>query len=106
MCDRVKGCACKRGCKTQACGCRKKGKKCGPSCTCHNCINTHVPHTSSDLPQITDDSQIDCNDIHDDEYMYDEHTSISTDSSDNELDQEIITDDTSTFIDLFDIEII
>jgi len=30
----IKGCSCKKGCKTANCGCRKKGRYCGPTCLC------------------------------------------------------------------------
>ncbi len=46
----TKGCSCKTGCGNQRCGCVKNGRKCGPSCNCHNCQNVlpsdEVPSTS------------------------------------------------------------
>lgn len=35
------GCKCKTGCANKRCGCRKKGKGCGPGCKCLACTNTH-----------------------------------------------------------------
>ncbi len=39
ICFLTKGCSCKKGCKTKQCGCRKKGRHCGPGCDCHGCTN-------------------------------------------------------------------
>ena len=36
----LSGCKCKTGCSTRICSCRKKERKCGPSCSCHFCKNT------------------------------------------------------------------
>ena len=35
----VKGCSCKKGCKTKQCGCHKKGHHCGPGCEYQSCTN-------------------------------------------------------------------
>ncbi len=35
----LKGCACKGGCNTKRCGCKKNGLSCGPGCRCVNCTN-------------------------------------------------------------------
>ena len=35
----TRGCSCKKGCKTNQCGCRKKRNTCGPGCQCHGCTN-------------------------------------------------------------------
>ena len=91
----VKGCSCKMGCKTQACGCRKKGSVCGPSCKCHNCANTH----------ITSD-EADCYEEGTEEDMDDNCSDISTDPNDIELDEEIITDDISTYTNALHFDII
>ena len=45
----MKGCHCKTGCKSRACGCRKKSRHCGPGCDCHCCTN--LPSVSSALVQ-------------------------------------------------------
>ena len=58
----TKGCACKQGCRSQRCGCRKKNQQCGPGCQCHGCTNVHTTVTtedSSDSDESTsDDSEI------------------------------------------------
>ena len=36
----LSGCKCKTGCSTRICSCKKKERKCGPSCSCHFCKNT------------------------------------------------------------------
>ena len=38
--DFLSGCKCKTGCATRICSCKKKGRHCGPSCTCCFCKNT------------------------------------------------------------------
>ncbi len=38
----TKGCSCKKGCQTRQCGCKKKGRHCGPGCECHGCVNLPV----------------------------------------------------------------
>ena len=38
----VKGCSCKRGCKSNLCGCQKKDKRCGPGCECQGCTNLPI----------------------------------------------------------------
>ena len=35
----IRGCACKTGCKTKRCKCKKKGTHCGPGCECQGCAN-------------------------------------------------------------------
>lgn len=45
----LSGCKCKTGCKTRICSCRKKERKCGPSCCCQFCAK--VRHTQP-LTQI------------------------------------------------------
>ena len=42
----LKGCSCKKGCKNNTCGCRKKTSFCGPGCLCQGCTN--LPITQSD----------------------------------------------------------
>ena len=39
----LSGCKCKTGCSTRICSCKKKDRKCGPSCSCHFCKNTINP---------------------------------------------------------------
>ena len=52
----LKGCNCKKGCKNNMCGCRKKGKFCGPGCLCQGCTN--LPATSNyDLDDGSTDSE-------------------------------------------------
>ena len=38
----LSGCKCKTGCSTRICSCKKKERKCGPSCSCHFCKNTSL----------------------------------------------------------------
>ena len=44
----TKGCTCRKGCRTNQCGCRKKGNICGPGCQCQDCANTETTHTCTD----------------------------------------------------------
>ncbi len=45
----LKGCSCKKGCKTRRCGCVKEGRKCGPGCNCRNCENIPTAGVTSRL---------------------------------------------------------
>ena len=44
----MKGCSCKKGCKTKQCGSRKKCSDCGPGCNCKGCTNLPVATQSED----------------------------------------------------------
>jgi hypothetical protein len=44
----TKGCKCKTGCKGR-CGCRRVGRKCGPSCYCIDCQNTSDNNSNTNL---------------------------------------------------------
>ncbi len=81
----IKGCSCKKGCKTKSCGCRKKSNYCGPGCECQGCTNLQVQQDGAE-----DDSS-----STDDETPSDLVTasSDSSDSSDDDLDTEVITDE-------------
>ena len=35
----TKGCSCKKGCKTNNCGCKRRSSHCGPGCACQECTN-------------------------------------------------------------------
>jgi len=75
----LKGCNCKKQCKTFNCGCRKKSRYCGPGCLCQGCTN--VKHNS--VPDDNSDSS-----------SSDEGDSATSSSeNDEELEEEIITDD-------------
>ena len=75
----LKGCNCKKGCKNNICGCRKKKSFCGPGCLCQGCTNLPVTHSNDDF----DD------DIHSET----ESDSASDLSINDILDEEIITGD-------------
>ena len=49
----LKGCACKGGCNTKKCGCKKNGLSCGPGCRCMNCTN--CSHDNSPQQQDLND---------------------------------------------------
>ena len=80
----TKGCSCKCGCRTLVCGCRKKSQHCGPGCECHGCTNLAVHATYDDQS----DASLTESDL-------ESHTSAdgsSTESSDNDLEIEVVTD--------------
>ena len=77
----IKGCSCKKGCKSKNCGCRKKDNYCGPGCECQGCSNLPVQ-----LNDAEDDST-------DDEVSSELETASSVDSSDDGLEAEVITDE-------------
>ena len=38
----TKGCSCKKGYRTNNCGCRRRSSHCGPGCACQGCTNLPV----------------------------------------------------------------
>ena len=46
----MKGCSCKKGCKTKQCSCRKNRRQCGPGCQCQGCTNLPTSTDTSDSP--------------------------------------------------------
>ena len=81
----MKGCNCKKGCKTANCGCRKKGRYCGPACLCQECSNleTETPTTNQDDDKNTGNSDSEQHDTKNSDF----------DEEDHNLDEEIITED-------------
>lgn len=45
----MKGCSCKRGCRTRQCSCVKAERKCGPGCRCYNCVNVYSTSLSKSV---------------------------------------------------------
>ena len=54
----LKGCGCRKGCKTKSCGCRKKDIYCGPACECQGCCNTPVQQDDEDDVDNSDSSSV------------------------------------------------
>lgn len=75
----LKGCSCKKGCKNNICGCRKKKSYCGPVCLCQGCINLPATHNNDDFDDGSTGSESD--------------TASDCSTSDDILAEEIITDD-------------
>ena len=63
----LKGCNCKKGCKTNICGCRKKKIHCGPGCLCQGCTNLLT--TINDIGDDSTDSESDTSDSSSDEIL-------------------------------------
>ena len=81
----TKGCTCKKGCRTNNCGCKKKYRYCGPGCECQGCTN--LPSVDQTVgSELSDDNNSGEDSSEKDYSEYDECT-------DNELEQEIITED-------------
>ena len=53
----LKGCTCKKGCKTCICGCRKRHSFCGPGCLCQGCTNVKDYSHDDDDDDNTDDNE-------------------------------------------------
>ena len=45
----MKGCSCKKRYRTGNCGCRKKGRYCGPACLCQECSNLEAETPSTEM---------------------------------------------------------
>lgn len=77
----IKGCNCKKGCKTANCGCRKKARYCGPACLCQECANLQT-NTNSDDNDLCSSTE------------YKETTDGSSLSDEEQyIEEEIITED-------------
>ena len=44
----LKGCSCKKGCKSCLCGCRKRKSYCDPGCLCQGCTNVKDYNANED----------------------------------------------------------
>lgn len=53
----LRGCSCKKGCKTKRCSCRKAGRTCGPGCACCNCENSPVCSCSEEVDTSLEDEE-------------------------------------------------
>lgn len=78
----TKGCSCKKGCKTNQCGCRKKKNVCGPGCQCRGCTNVGAatetqPAETENATETESDSEESCN-----ESLVSVETEIVTDFND------------------------
>ena len=89
----IKGCSCKKGCRTANCGCRKKARYCGPACLCQGCVNLNIEengeNNENDLCSTTEG----------------EDTTDESDLSNEEeyIEEEIITEDLPVFDTCYDI---
>ena len=74
----LNGCKCKTGCKTRLCSCKKKERKCGPSCACHFCTNitAHIYTCSSDVTDLVVD-----------ELLQEDDTNIYVEDSEDDLEE-------------------
>ena len=52
----LRGCSCKKGCKTKR-SCRKAGRTCGPGCACCNCENSPVCSCSEEVDTSLEDEE-------------------------------------------------
>ena len=48
----LKGCKCRAGCGSAACGCKKKGERCHEGCDCIGCMNND--HEAADVENVPD----------------------------------------------------
>ena len=81
----LKGCSCKKGCRTTNCGCRKKARYCGPACLCQECVNLQqIDENGDDICSNTDEETTDESDLSAEEQCIEDE--IITDN-------EIITED-------------
>ena len=80
-----RGSGCKKGCKTNSCGCRRKGKQCGPGCECQGCTNLEKQDII--LQSEQENESLD----HDNELESDEDDNFS--DSEAIAESEVITDD-------------
>ena len=79
----TKGCSCKKGCRTNNCGCKRRSGHCGPGYTCIGCTNLPVAQ-----PKHQDDP--DCSSSSSDD---DDLTDHDNSTSGEDIETEIVTDD-------------
>ena len=81
----TKGCSCKKGCRTNNCGCRRRSSHCGPGCACQGCTNLPVAqlHQQDDPGLESSSSSSSDNDVSD----------TNNGSSGEELEMEVVTDE-------------
>ena len=79
----LKGCSCKKGCKTRRCGCLKDGRKCGPGCSCSNCENSLTGTAPTAREEI--DDEVETEEMQEDQALRDQYASYLVD--DNECDE-------------------
>lgn len=91
----VKGCNCKKGCRTANCGCRKKARYCGPACLCQECANLQA---DTNIEDNGDNNLCSSN-------TEDEDTTDESDLSNEEqyIEEEIITEDLSVIDTSYDL---
>ena len=56
----MKGCSCKRGCRTRQCSCVKAERKCGPGCRCYNCVNVYSTSLSKSVGTAVEVDEMEC----------------------------------------------
>ena len=78
----TKGCSCKKGCKTNNCGCKRRSSHCGPGCACQGCTNLPLAQLQHPGLESSSDSDND-NDVSD----------TDSGSSGEELEMEVVTDE-------------
>ena len=86
----VKGCSCKRGCKSKLCGCRKKDKHCGPGCECQGCTN--LPIEGSGDEQVYGQSHHSSDSDESSGSDYNSNSGEQSDSDSSHLEVEVFTD--------------
>ena len=100
----VKGCTCKRGCKSKQCGCRKKGKCCGPGCECQGCTNLPI-EVAEDSGNEQVYGQLHSSSDSDESSGPDDHSDSGdqSDSGSSHLEVEVVTDINDFFLGIEDI---
>ena len=93
----VKGCSCKKGCKTKQCGCRKKGHHCGPGCECQSCTNL-IPSATQTQERANAMAHIVENTLEQDTEFSDSEEEDEEEDEDG-IQTEIITDTIEDFLD-------
>ena len=89
----------KGGCISNRCGCKKQSSHCGPGCECQNCKNLFVSkstETTNPHYNTTEDSDI----ASEDDSDYDEDSSTDDSEADENIESELITDQTISYLDL------
>ena len=94
----LKGCSCKKGCKTRRCGCLKEGRKCGPGCTCSNCENTPFTGTTP-----TGNDEVETEELQEDLALREQYANHLVDDDDDECDVDAAADEDAE-LDMYELD--
>ena len=98
----LKGCGCKKGCKTKSCGCRKRQTLCGPGCECRGCTNVPTKQCNGEQSDEARQEREQSDEVRQEREQSDEarqereQSDVLTHEEDNEYEDDDTDDDSAT----------